>query len=109
MKTFIGFVLLTALLLVASAAPSDAQTTDVPAFSVKRLSFGLGAEYVMVRPASSVLGLRGDGEIKVSLPITYNLGRFSSLTAKVRVGLNSEIKEYSAGIVLHLLARGSRP
>lgn len=108
MKTFIGFVSLLALLLVA-AAPAAAQTEDVPAFSVKRLSLGLSAEYVMYRPASSVLGLRGDGEVKVALPVSYNLGRFSSLTAKVRVGLSSEIKEYSAGIVLHLLARGSKP
>lgn len=99
---------LLALLLVIISPPTEAQES-VPAFSVKRLSLGLSAEYVVYKPASAVFGLKREGEIKVALPIAYNLGRFSSLTGKVRYGVDTGIKEYQAGIVLHILARGGTP
>jgi hypothetical protein len=105
-------VLLFVTLLIAVALPVFAQApppAPVPAFSMKRVSLGLSAEFVGYRPQASLTGLSSAGEIKVGLPVAYNLGKFTSLTAKVRYGATSGVTEFSGGIVLHLLARGDKP
>jgi hypothetical protein len=106
-------VLMFVAVLIAVALPVFAQTqpppAPVPAFSMKRVSLGLSAEFVGYRPQASLTGLSSAGEIKVGLPVAYNLGKFTSLTAKVRYGATSGVTEFSGGIVLHLLARGAKP
>lgn len=82
-----------------------AHAAGAPAFSVKRLSIGAGADYVTYRP--SVLGERH--EFRGVIPVSYNLGNYVSLTGRFTYGVTSHEKEYGGGITLHLLARGERP
>lgn len=86
--------------------PCHAQSTGAPAFSVKRLSVGAGADFTSYRPS-----LLGDTrqEFRGVLPVSYNLGVHSSVTFRGTYGFTSHQKEWSAGIVLHLLARGKTP
>ena len=102
------FVLLAALLGVALiASPSNAQTEGAPLISLPRLSVGAGGACVIYRPGLTQGEVRE--EFRATLPVSYNLWRYSSLTAKISYGLKSEQKEVSFGLVFHLLARGKRP
>jgi len=105
----VAFLLLAALAL---AAPAAAQTPVPPKtsfYSLQRLSAGLTIEYVAYKPELALAGIQNTGEVKVALPIAYNVGRYSSLQGKVRYGVTSKVYEYSAGVTLHVLARGGRP
>ena len=105
MKTFLAALALL-VLVVAFPAPSQAQ---ISAISFQRVSAGLTVEYAVYKPDFALEGLSKKGEVKVALPIAYNLGRFSSLQGKVRYGVTSKVYEYSGGITFHILARGGKP
>ena len=110
MKGLIRFIPLLAVLLAALfVPPASAQVAPVPAFSFQRVSLGLTVEHVWYDPPTFFAGIRGGGEVKVALPVAYNLGRYSSLQGKLRRGIESRSWEYSAGLTFHILARGGKP
>lgn len=108
MNRFMMMLVLLILVLFTAVMPAPAAAEDAPVLSLKRLSVGIGADYVAYRPAP-VLGLSKSGEIHVVTVASYNLGNYFSVGGSVGYGVDSKEKFFQAGVRLHLLARGSRP
>lgn len=105
MRFKLSLFLLAVLGLLAIAlmvSPSHAQTTSAPLLSWQRVSVGVSADFTSYRP--SLLGVRQ--EFRAVLPVSYNLGKHLSLTGRVARGFTTTQVEWSAGVTLHLLARG---
>ena len=91
--------------LALHPSPSHAQSEGAPLISFQRVSVGVGGDFTSYRP-SLFSGTKA--EFRAVVPISYNLGTYSSLTARYTRGLSSRQNEFSAGVVFHLLARGKR-
>lgn len=103
MRYRLSLLLLVAFALAVLTTVSHAQTTSAPLLSWQRVSIGVGGDFVAYRPS---LLEQTKQEFRGVLPVSYNLGKHASLTARWTVGTVSWQKEYAVGFVLHLLARG---
>jgi hypothetical protein len=92
--------MLAAVAMVALLA-SPCAAVDAPAFSMQRVMVTAGVDYARYDEPVKV-GLTEQWEIKPSLNLAYNLGKYSSLVASYSRGLKSDRNEYRAGLRIRL-------
>ena len=93
-------LLFAVLVSLAFALPVQAQTTDAPALSFQRVLITAGVDYAYYD--SLVVGSDKRWEIKPSVNIAYNLGKWSSLVGSYSRGLASDKNEYRVGVRVRL-------
>jgi hypothetical protein len=107
-------LLIAALLLVALAFPALAQTPDVSAFSLDRLSIATGLDYAWYTPSSAVepLPILQRKEWEVPLNLSYNLLSTAaqkpllSIIAGSSWGFDSHIVKTRVGVRIILFTGG---